>query len=297
MQASRNPPDAEKAGYTDGSSSVLLDEDEETPEDAKAIEVAKQEERWVWVLRALTAFVLVAVALTVCLGVYFEGRRREKANFENDFANLGEKLVSSFENTVSQRFGLVDTFTNDITSYAKGRWPFVTPPDYDYKAEKVAALGTFMDIVLIPIVQKEDYFEWDEYVQNTQEWKKEGLSHETGIPQDQVVAMPSFPNMINVHNPNGPTPANQINEEGPYYPIWVSYPIRNGTRVRENLDLGGDWEHRGPMENTVATGLPTFEGISDYIEKEKDLRYEVLKKNRNIDYQDDSHTMAFFPGT
>ncbi|CAB9514588.1 unknown protein [Seminavis robusta] len=66
------------------------------------LEVAKKEDRWVFWLRILTTLVLLAVAVTVCVVVYLEGRKSETKSFEQDFSDLGEKMVQSFEAKVEQ---------------------------------------------------------------------------------------------------------------------------------------------------------------------------------------------------
>ena len=99
--------------------------------------------------------------------------------------------------------------------------------------------------------------------------------------------------MMNVHNPNGPAPAMTIHD-GPYFPTWATFPA--GSFTSYNFDMYGDAEHQGPMDNTVLTGKPTFEVATDYLgDVEKDLRYQMLKGNTYMDYQDDAHSVGLFP--
>ena len=66
--------------------------------------VAKKEGEWVWWLRFMTGAVLVSVAIVVCLVVFLTGRGGENEQFDQEFSNLAEKLVQSFEKAVKQRF-------------------------------------------------------------------------------------------------------------------------------------------------------------------------------------------------
>jgi len=265
-------------------------------DDQHKLEVAQKEDKWVFWLRVLTTLALLSVAVAVCLGVYFQGRKSEKESFEQDFSALGEKLVRSFTETVRQRVGIITSFGQEITSQANNAWPFVTPPNFNARAETTAMLAQFMWLRLIPQVTRSNLDLYVNYTQANQGWRTEGLARQNGIPPEDVNAQDIFPTIINVHNPNGPTPAVEIDEEGPYYPFWCAYPVSNKTLT--NLDIHGDVvEHKAPMDYTMETGHPVFENSVDYLGgQEKDLRYDGITQIPFIKYLDDPHTAAFFPG-
>ncbi|CAB9507210.1 Receptor-type guanylate cyclase gcy [Seminavis robusta] len=260
------------------------------------LDVAQKEAVWVFRLRVLTGIVLVGVAVAVCLVVYFAGRQSETESFETDFEALSEKLVLSFEQTVEQRFGIIASFGQDITSQANGSWPFVAPKDFNQRADAVSILAQLMAIRLMPRVEKENYNLWNDWAFDNQGWKAEGLAFQTGIPVDQVNAGIINHGMINVHNPNGPTPANEINPDGPHFPTWCVHPAANSSEAENLVDLYGDFEHKGPIDLATETGLPIFEPSYDYMGgNEKDMRYDFITQTTHIEYLDDPHGTAMFP--
>ncbi|CAB9530583.1 Receptor-type guanylate cyclase gcy [Seminavis robusta] len=266
------------------------------------LEVAKKEDRWVFWLRILTTLVLLAVAVTVCVVVYLEGRKSETKSFEQDFSDLGEKMVQSFEAKVEQRFGVIDAFAESVTSDANHSFPYVTPPNYAFRAETAATLAQLFFIIFIPIVQKEQLETWNQYVQqNEQQWRVEGWAQVIGAnPEDVNVTDVGFypmpPQMMNFHNPNGPGPVQKVTPDHTlFYPVWCTWPLNPSSAA--NVDMYGDVDHRVTIDTTLETGKPTFEVSHDYLdeETEKDGRYGLLKSNRNFDYQDDPHALAWFP--
>jgi hypothetical protein len=258
------------------------------------LKLAKHEDKWVFRLRFLTTLILISAAVAVCLVVYTTGRGGETLAFEQDFKALGQKLVSSFESTVEQRFGIIQSFTEDITSDANGSWPFVVPPHFHERAETMSMLAQSMWTRLMPRVSRMDLDAWTEFSWVNQGWRTRALARQLDIPEDEVHAQTILPQMMNFHNPNGPTPAIEINPEGPYYPLWCVYPAAN--KSIENLDLYGDIEHAGNIDTVVATGKPVFETSYDYLlGQEKDLRYQFMTQAVYIDYLDDPHGTIFFP--
>ncbi|CAB9526550.1 Receptor-type guanylate cyclase gcy (Partial), partial [Seminavis robusta] len=263
------------------------------------LEVAKKEDIWVFWLRILTTLVLLTVAVTVCVVVYLEGRKSETKAFEQDFSDLGEKMVQSFEAKVEQRLGVIEAFAESVTSDANHSLPFVNPPNYAFRAETVAILAQLFFIVILPVVPRDQLQTWNQYAQENQQWRAEGWAQVVGVNPESInvteVGFNPMPGqMMNFHNPNGPGPVQKVApNQTQYFPMWCTWPVNPGTMA--NVDLYGDVEHRVPMDTTVNTGKPTFEISTDYIDKEKDGRYGMLKRNTLFDYQDDPHAVAFYP--
>ena len=286
----------------DASEQEETDYDPDTNQQAQAInkekdrlELAKTEDKCVWYLRLATACVLLAVATTVCLGVYFEGRQSENDDFEQDFLDLSIKLVSSFEDVVQQRFGVIQTFGQDLTAQANGTWPFVTPPYYAHRVNSVARLSQAMLLVLLPQVNRDQVPAWDQYANQNNGWREQSVSVTMGIPIEEVQLPPFLPTIMNTQGPDGPVPAITTGD-GPYFPFWTAYPSL--VSAAANTDFRADVEHRGPMDHTVVTGEPTFESISDCLGvNADDNRCGLFRSNPFVDFQSDAFTVAFFPGT
>lgn len=258
----------------------------------EGLDLAKNEDKWVVCLRIFTALLLILVALTVCLGVYFEGRHSEKQDFETGFEDLASKLVSSFGDVVEQRFGVIQSFGEDITSQADGAWPLVTPRDYIHRTEVIVRLANLIFLVFFPIVTRDKVEAWENYANETKGWREEVFAISQGVPLEEVQLPPFMSKIMDIENADGPVPA-VTTSDGPYAPLWTAYPAY--LAVAANADFHSDVEHRGPIDNTIATGNPTFEGAYSYVGREKDERYELFKSLPYIGYQGDAFSVAFFP--
>ncbi|CAB9509224.1 Receptor-type guanylate cyclase gcy [Seminavis robusta] len=261
------------------------------------LNVAKKEDKWVWRLRVLTALLLISVAISICLVIYFTGRQSETKAFEQDFESLGEKLVSSFQQKVIQSFQVLESFNDGITAEANGTWPFVTPPHFSERMERVAKISQFMVIHLMIIVTREHLQEWNNYSVESRDWRLTGMARERGLPIEQVnETIEWFPEYLyNPYTQEGVNlPTEETNPDGPYAPIWITYPVSDYPIA--NLDLLADWEHIVPLEKMIATGKPIFEFTYDYMgHMERDIRWELIQGNPFVDYQDDPHSTVVVP--
>ena len=209
------PPQV-NAGDSDSDESVSDNPEQRRTSLYTDVEVAKEEDKWVWRLRLLTVLVLIAVTVVVCVVVYQEGRKSETAAFEQDFSDLGEKLVRSFEGIVEQRFGIVESFADTITSdsLAAGNgtstFPYVTPHNFIYRVENTAELAQLMFLLFLPRVQRSEVNEWSAYAKENTQWYTQGWAHQAGVPEEDVPEPNVFPTIMNVHNPNGPGPALKV---------------------------------------------------------------------------------------
>ncbi|CAB9497505.1 Receptor-type guanylate cyclase gcy [Seminavis robusta] len=194
-------------------------------DDHEALELAKKEDTYVWYLRFVVTALLGAMALAVCLSVYFVTKRSEEADMENDFVDLSEKLVDTFELTFQQRFGIVDNFAQEFTSYEKDApnvtWPLVTMPDFERRAGRTAALADLFCILILPMVPAEQRVEWEQYAVANQGWRGEGLALQQGIPIEDVEVGELRPRMFKVLDNGTRVPEDR---PGPYFPIWQTFP-------------------------------------------------------------------------
>ena len=268
-------------------------------EESEVAALAATENRWVLWLRFFTGFVLIAVAICVCLVVYFETRRAEQEDFEQDFSDLAEKLVTSFADNFQDRFGSVQNFATDLTNEAaggsSGDWPFFTPKDWEIRATGVGRLAHLMMLILSPYVELEEREAWDEYANANQGWKAEGLAYHLDIPLEEVNARPIFPTLTNAHYGGPPKP---YEGPGPLWPLWNSWPAANTTPI--NLNLYANEENVDAMDLAYDSGKTALVRSYDYwnADPEKlvnDPRY-ILFKSGEIEYLDDPFCLTFTPG-
>ena len=192
-------------------------------EDKDELKIGKREDVWVWWLRVLTAVVLLGVAVATCAVVYVTAYQNETNAYEQDFSNLAEKLVVTFEDTVKQRFQVLDAFCDSLTAEANGTWPFVVPFHFSERMERVAKLAQVMVVHVLPRVTRDQLEDWNTFSVKNRHWRQEGIARERGIPLDQVNATDYLPYAYNPYvQPGENVPTQDINPEGPYYPIWIN---------------------------------------------------------------------------
>jgi hypothetical protein len=273
-------------------------EHEHEPTEEAKLEFAKEENNAVWYLRFFVFLLLACVALAVCLSVYYVGTASEKEDFEQDFEDLGDKLVESFGLTIRQRFGIVENFALDLTSFvnndANNSWPFVTLPDYERRAGNTARLADLTTLHMIVRVETEQRTAWDAYSNLNQGWFAEGFAIQQGIPVEDVEAPPIAPTIIM------PTPEGEIVPDpgpGPFFPIWQTFPVipvplsnYNTLKVTPK-----------PMTAVLESGKPVVRETV-VIAGEDDPSYQLYEmfletyESYGTKYEFDPASSLFFPG-
>ena len=148
-------------------------DESKSPEPKEQDKLAQTEDKAVWYLKLAVILVFVSVALVVCLGVYFGAKKGEEADFEDDFSDLSEKLVDSFQLAFRQRLGILEDFAYELTSFTldtNTSWPFVTLPDYERRGGRAARLADLLSIMFLPIVHAQDRDQWEKYVPDNMGW-------------------------------------------------------------------------------------------------------------------------------
>jgi hypothetical protein len=270
---------------------------ENEPIEEVKLEFAKKENNAVWYLRISVFLLLMCVALAVCLSVYYVGVASEKEDFEQDFEDLGDKLVESFGLTIRQRFGIVENFALGLTSFvnndANNSWPFVTFPDYERRAGSTARLADLTSLHLIVRVETEQRTAWDTYSNLNQGWYAEGFAVQQGIPVEDVEAGPIAPTIIapTAEGTVGPDPG-----PGPFFPIWQSFPVIpvplsnfNALKITPK-----------PMGAVLASGKPVIrESVVLTEDSDEYPLYNMFLKtyeSYGTKYDFDPATSLFFPG-
>ncbi len=271
-------------------------EHEHAPTEEAKLEFAKTENNAVWWLRGFVVLLLTCVALAVCLSVYYVGTASEKDDFEQDFGDLGDKLVESFGLTIRQRFGIVENFALDLTSFANNdansSWPFVTLPDYERRAGSAARLADLTTLHLIVRVETEDRTAWDAYSNLNQGWYAEGFAVQQGIPVEEVEAVPISPTII-MPGPEGfmPDPG-----PGPFFPLWQMFPVIPVPLSNINTMKGTP----KPIGAVLESGKPVIR--ESVVLAEDDPYYQVYGmflrtyEKYGTKYEFDPASSLFFPG-
>ncbi|CAJ1951424.1 unnamed protein product [Cylindrotheca closterium] len=256
--------------------------------------VANDENRLVWRLRLLVAFVLMTAMIAVCVGVYLNGRNDQQDSFEKEFAGLADKLVISFESVVKQRFGAIDMFFSGLTAYSnQTAWPLVTPPDYTRRASELHAMAGLSLSLLLPRIEANRRTEWEAYSNANQGHLREGLAYMQGVDAAEIDVTPIFPVIMDLES----NPGSYVPESGPgpYYPIWMMHPPSNPSGI--NVNIHRNSENTEIMDFAVANKRPAFGLSEDYLDptRPRDDRYNSFSNTPNWNYQDDAFAIAQFP--
>jgi hypothetical protein len=201
----------------DDNDSSRASEDNPEPTQEEQLVLAKKENRAVWYLRFTVFLLMGAVALAVCLTVFFGAKNSEQSDFEEDFADMSQKLVESFQVSFSQRLGIYEDFSYEITSYTldtNTSWPLVALPDFERRAGRTARLANMLSIIILPLVEAQVREEWENFANASFGWKAEGIALQQGVPVEDVEVPPLTP-FIYQNGPDGREPAGG---PGPYFP-------------------------------------------------------------------------------
>jgi hypothetical protein len=141
----------------------------------------------------------------------------------------------SFESQAKQRLAMLEGFTVDLTSHAKNTknapWPFVTLPDYHYRAGLVARDAGFMSVVLLTVVEETERAQFVQFLQNDTS-QQVGFARQVGLPVEAVAPIPPFPDIVRL-TLHGPV---VDDTPGPFMVTTQIYPSRS-TISRRYIDL------------------------------------------------------------
>lgn len=156
-------------------------------DDQEPVVVVSNETRYLWYTRAVLVLVLVSVATAVSFLVYKSSRDAEIDNFETKFKASAEKLSTEFISLWSRQVTAVESFANEITSYAtstNSSWPNVALPDFEIRARYIMTLSKVNSVAFIPIVTGVARKAWERFSVANEGWLAEGLALQ-GIPSDK----------------------------------------------------------------------------------------------------------------
>jgi class 3 adenylate cyclase len=200
-------------------------------------EIANKETKHVAYIRAIVLAVLVGVTTSVSTVVFLYSRDAEQDAFENQFADLANKITSGFIYGAERRIEAINSLSNEITSYALAKnseWPNVALPDFERRAKFILDLSDVLSIIFLPIVTKDARESWETFSVENQGWLREGLDVQ-GIPEDdydqeriEIVeetwgASPNFLIPTEIIKVAGTGIADE-NGPGPYMPWWQFAP-------------------------------------------------------------------------
>lgn len=228
-------------------------------------DIATKENRAVGKLRLLVFGALFVTGVALSLGVYAYARSDEYDDFKAQFAAHALKVIDSFDEQMSRRLGVMDSFSKSITSYAMESdlsFPNVTLPNFEVKGLSLRQQVGALRVDWIPFVTDETRSAWESYALEKQNWvlpaafrersfrldqdARFGFDDEGGIPganvypesTDEPTDDDSLGTHTNSFSPSiyGTSPAGgyEVETEGPYFVMWQFSPV---TPTRGSLNF------------------------------------------------------------
>lgn len=268
---------------------------------------AKEEDTAVSYLRVLTFLSLVAVAVAVCLIVYFEAVKAEQETFENDFADIGEKLVTSFEASLNRRLGMLESLALATTSYVNdpdtnASFPFFTVRDFEMRASNIAQVADLMSLVVNVKVEGREKEAWEKYAQENQGWRAEGIALREGVSVEQVEHLPIHEKIMRFKAGNN---GKEVEDgPGPYFVNWQFYPAINmQVPMNNQYDRPGYGQYIRIMEEKKGPVLPASydfwdpegAGKHDHRRGVFNRFMEVYERWGGAKFEDDACITIFYP--
>lgn len=255
---------------------------------AKSFEknLAKDETTAVRTLRVFVLFVLVAVAVSFSVTIFFYMKSDEAHTFDQQFHDLGTRLVEGFQSNTKLRLQVMDMLCVSITSSAKAThqaWPFVTIEDFDARVSTARSILGSTYVGVYPVVSTDQREEWEAYTQvpDNIHWTNQSFAYQEDFQQKHG------------YDPTWARRSRFLTEDTPIlYSNNVTYDGIYGTSMQ--LYRGGDPENhpaddgKWVIEGPGAQGpfLPMWQ-MSPTLESNV---YENINCNLNDNYYPESYT-------
>lgn len=288
--------------FSEGMSAAPSDK---APQHDLRTEPASRETRAVGCLRMTLASLLTAVAFSISFAANASGRAQEVRAFEKDFLSIAHKFISSFEASASQQLAIIESFSMDLTAYAKNHaesdWPFVFLPDFEIRAGYNAEQTGLISMALLVHVEHEDRTGFLEYMANNDTTQEQGIAIQRGVSIDDVEPVPRLPDVM-VRTSTGYAIDNST---GPYLISNQRYPARaipwRGQNFLADPVVGSTLG--GVLEGKKMAMGPSFEFIDEA--SRIGPRYEAVRYNvdatkfgssNGVTYEFDPMAAIFYPG-
>lgn len=156
-------------GMTIGESSTAESRKQEADRHALFVEETKAVRR----LRLLVICTLSLITIIVGAVIFWHVQNLEQKEFQNEFQEQGQKLVSGFRSGSFQKLQALESLSSSISSYVQASnmsWPCVTIPEADQFLTPYLSLANAASIKMLPVVHSRRRLEWEDHVQQHQDW-------------------------------------------------------------------------------------------------------------------------------
>ena len=143
-------------------------------------QLATKEIRIVRRTKNFVIFSLLIITIGVAVAAYFLRFSTERVEFENQFYEDSNKVLSTMGSNLVRTLQASDAFVVSITSLALATdqaWPFVVVPDFAVRAEKIRSLANAVYVNTYNLVEPDKRKEWENFTVRTGEsWVNESIA-------------------------------------------------------------------------------------------------------------------------
>lgn len=204
----------------DGGEKVVEEKEEQV-----ALNIAKDETRYVGWLRIIVFVVLLVTTIGVSIAVYRYASTDETSSFVENFEADAKKVITELGHSVDLTTTAVDSLAVALASFARfsnSSWPFVTLPDWELRASKTRVLSKAILLNTYYLIEgDEQRKEWEAYAKMNNGWVEQSINLQRGDPNyfGPIVEEPYYIDEIFDYDEN-PMPYGE-----PFYmPMWQQSP-------------------------------------------------------------------------
>jgi class 3 adenylate cyclase len=193
----------------------------------KKEEIAKAEDKAVFMLRLVVIAVLVMSAVGVSLAVFFYMRSTEDHEFEAQFESDSLKVLEAIGSTLDETLGATDAFIVKMIAYARysnSTWPYVTMPSFAIHATKLLRLSKAFQLSIGHVVEPENRIDWEIYADQHKGWIQESADIQSRDEDWDKKIEGDFSTSYSIYGFGGPViePTLYMNN---FMPAWQQAPV------------------------------------------------------------------------
>jgi len=177
-------------------------------------------------------FFLLIIMLGVAFGTYFISSSNERVEFEDQFYEDSNKVLSAMGSNLVRTLQASDAFVVSITSLASATnqaWPFVVVPDFAVRAEKIRSLANAVYVNTYNLVEPDERKKWENFTARTGEsWVNESIAaiEEFDGMDWPIVWDYTLYDVIHDYDEFDKENPGEVgvNTTGPWFPLWQTQP-------------------------------------------------------------------------
>jgi hypothetical protein len=223
------------------------DEDNASVSTHASAQLANRETTYIAWLRQSVTSALAVAAVVVSVSVYTRAAHAQSSHFRQSFDDAAAQLTAAAPAHVATSYAAVRALAVDVRSYAayssngdsSSIWPAVALPDFGERAAATLEVAQAASLLFVPLVDAVALPTWEPFSVAHQDWLENEADKEASpslwkepavtarrLSQEAGIA-------AHVFDFQG-----AVTGDGPFMPLWQTYPQHANLTTWVNLDLG-----------------------------------------------------------